>query len=143
MYRYTMHVHCTWSRSWYVHYLQSFLQDFYITLRKQHQGMDSTPITTRQLESLIRLTESRARLELREVATKEDAEEVIEIMKYRSVGVQALYLQNTVMLSPLNHSSFKIVLWAMRRIRLVPVSGFCSAEQTKVIDALWIWYNAG
>lgn len=97
---------CTvqWSRSWYVHYLQSFLQDFYITLRKQHQGMDSTPITTRQLESLIRLTESRARLELREVATKEDAEEVIEIMKYRSVGVQALYLQNTVMLSPINHS---------------------------------------
>lgn len=64
--------------------------------------MDSTPITTRQLESLIRLTESRARLELREVATKEDAEEVIEIMKYRSVG------QNTVMLSPLNHSSFKL-----------------------------------
>lgn len=70
--------------------------------------MDSTPITTRQLESLIRLTESRARLELREVATKEDAEEVIEIMKYRSVGVQALYLHNTVMLSPLNHSSFKL-----------------------------------
>ena len=62
------------------------LQDFYITLRKQHQGQDSTPITTRQLESLIRLTESRARLELREVATKEDAEDVIEIMKYRSVS---------------------------------------------------------
>lgn len=71
--------------------------------------MDSTPITTRQLESLIRLTESRARLELREVATKEDAEEVIEIMKYRLVGEQALYLQNTVMLSPLNHFlSFKL-----------------------------------
>lgn len=61
------------------------LQDFYITLRKQHQGMDSTPITTRQLESLIRLTESRARLELREVATKEDAEDVIEIMKYSMI----------------------------------------------------------
>lgn len=61
------------------------LQDFYITLRKQHQGMDSTPITTRQLESLIRLTESRARLELREVSTKEDAEEVIEIMKYSMI----------------------------------------------------------
>jgi DNA replicative helicase MCM subunit Mcm2 (Cdc46/Mcm family) len=60
-------------------------QDFYITLRKQHQGLDSTPITTRQLESLIRLTEARARLELRETATKEDAEDVIEIMKYRQV----------------------------------------------------------
>jgi len=32
---------------------------------------------------LIRLTEARARLELREVATKEDAGDVIEIMKYR------------------------------------------------------------
>ena len=52
-------------------------------LRKQHQTQDSTPITTRQLESLIRLTEARARLELREVATKEDAGDVIEIMKYR------------------------------------------------------------
>uniref|UniRef100_A0A6I8SDY5 DNA helicase MCM8 n=1 Tax=Xenopus tropicalis TaxID=8364 RepID=A0A6I8SDY5_XENTR len=33
------------------------LQDFYLELRKQNQGIDSTPITTRQLESLIRLTE--------------------------------------------------------------------------------------
>lgn len=107
--------------------------------------MDSTPITTRQLESLIRLTESRARLELREVATKEDAEDVIEIMKYRSVGVQALYVQSTVMLSPLNHSCSKIVLLAMRRIRLVPISGFRSAKQMRVIDSLWIGHhsNAG
>lgn len=70
--------------------------------------MDSTPITTRQLESLIRLTESRARLELREVATKEDAEDVIEIMKYRSVGVQGLDVQSTVMLLPLNHLLVKL-----------------------------------
>lgn len=33
------------------------LQDFYLELRKQNQSADSTPITTRQLESLIRLTE--------------------------------------------------------------------------------------
>uniref|UniRef100_A0A8B9J970 DNA helicase MCM8 n=1 Tax=Astyanax mexicanus TaxID=7994 RepID=A0A8B9J970_ASTMX len=36
------------------------LQDFYLELRKQNQSADSTPITTRQLESLIRLTEVRA-----------------------------------------------------------------------------------
>ncbi|XP_075060108.1 DNA helicase MCM8 isoform X2 [Mixophyes fleayi] len=59
------------------------LQNFYLELRKQKQGIDSTPITTRQLESLIRLTEARAKLELREEATKEDAEDVVEIMKYR------------------------------------------------------------
>ncbi|XP_055028759.2 DNA helicase MCM8 isoform X1 [Misgurnus anguillicaudatus] len=58
------------------------LQDFYLELRKQNQTADSTPITTRQLESLIRLTEARARLELREKATQSDAEDVVEIMKH-------------------------------------------------------------
>lgn len=33
------------------------LQEFYLELRKHRHGSDSTPITTRQLESLIRLTE--------------------------------------------------------------------------------------
>ena len=32
-------------------------QDFYLMLRRQYRGPDSTPVTTRQLESLIRLTE--------------------------------------------------------------------------------------
>ncbi|XP_071080734.1 DNA helicase MCM8-like [Haliotis cracherodii] len=63
------------------------LQNFYLDLRKKHQTQDSTPITTRQLESLIRLTEARARLELREVATSQDAEEVVEIMKFSMVDV--------------------------------------------------------
>ncbi|NXV06002.1 MCM8 helicase, partial [Cettia cetti] len=62
------------------------LQEFYLELRKQNQAADSTPITTRQLESLIRLTEARSRLELREKSTKEDAEDVIEIMKYSMLG---------------------------------------------------------
>ncbi|KAL4224835.1 DNA replication licensing factor mcm8 [Mactra antiquata] len=61
------------------------IQNFYLELRKQHQTQDCTPITTRQLESLMRLTEARARLELREEATKQDAEDVIEIMKYSMV----------------------------------------------------------
>ncbi|XP_015800528.3 DNA helicase MCM8 [Nothobranchius furzeri] len=58
------------------------LQDFYLSLRSQSNSADATPITTRQLESLIRLTEARAKLELREMATKNDAEDVVEIMKY-------------------------------------------------------------
>ncbi|XP_041645581.1 DNA helicase MCM8 [Cheilinus undulatus] len=58
------------------------LQDFYLSLRAQSHTADATPITTRQLESLIRLTEARARLELRETATKTDAEDVVEIMKH-------------------------------------------------------------
>ncbi|XP_073648792.1 DNA helicase MCM8 isoform X4 [Tursiops truncatus] len=62
------------------------LQDFYLELRKQSQRLNSSPITTRQLESLIRLTEARARLELREEATKQDAEDIVEIMKYSMLG---------------------------------------------------------
>ena len=56
------------------------LQDFYLQLRAKPQG-ETTPVTTRQLESLIRLTEARARLELREEATQQDAIEVVEIMR--------------------------------------------------------------
>ena len=58
-------------------------QAFYLDLRKTHHTTDSTPITTRQLESLIRLTEARARMELREECTEDDARDVIDIMKYR------------------------------------------------------------
>ncbi|XP_069669025.1 DNA helicase MCM8 [Periplaneta americana] len=58
------------------------LQKFYLDLRRQHQTSDCTPITTRQLESLIRLTEARAKLELREEATEKDAQDVVAIMKY-------------------------------------------------------------
>jgi len=49
------------------------LQEFYLDLRRKHQNQkDYTPITLRQLESLIRLTEARAKLELREEATEND-----------------------------------------------------------------------
>jgi len=63
------------------------LQDFYLMLRRQYRGPDSTPVTTRQLESLIRLTEARAKLELREEATGKDAEDVIEIVKFCLVDI--------------------------------------------------------
>ena len=57
------------------------LQEFYLGLRAQHQGGDTVPVTTRQLESLVRLTEARAKMELREEATEGDAQDVVEIMK--------------------------------------------------------------
>lgn len=49
------------------------LQHFYLELRK-HSSADGSPITARQLESLVRLVEARARLELREEITKQDAQ---------------------------------------------------------------------
>lgn len=57
------------------------IKNFYLSLRKKHQSTDSTPITTRQLESLIRLSQARAKLEMREEVTQQDALDVIEIMK--------------------------------------------------------------
>ena len=57
------------------------IKSFYLELRRNHHTVDTCPITTRQLESLIRLTEARARLELRENATRQDAEDVIEILR--------------------------------------------------------------
>lgn len=57
------------------------LKAFYLTLRRQHSSGDSTPITTRQLESLIRLSEARAKIELRELVTRQDAEDVVDMLK--------------------------------------------------------------
>jgi len=59
----------------------SVLQTFYINLRDKYRSSESTPITTRQLESMIRLAEARARLELRETVDATDASDVVEIMK--------------------------------------------------------------
>uniref|UniRef100_A0A0E0L3J5 Probable DNA helicase MCM8 n=1 Tax=Oryza punctata TaxID=4537 RepID=A0A0E0L3J5_ORYPU len=56
------------------------LQTFYLELRKQSDSVDGTPITARQLESLVRLAEARARVDLREEVTLEDAKDVIDIM---------------------------------------------------------------
>jgi DNA helicase MCM8 len=62
---------------------KSILQGFYLKLRKgaHEQAADTTPITTRQLESLIRLSEARARSVMRTVVTESDARDVIEIMR--------------------------------------------------------------
>ncbi|XP_024985408.1 probable DNA helicase MCM8 [Cynara cardunculus var. scolymus] len=57
------------------------LQEFYLKLRDRNTSADGTPITARQLESLVRLAQARARVELREEITVEDAEDVVEIMK--------------------------------------------------------------
>jgi DNA helicase MCM8 len=51
------------------------VQSFYLSLRASSCGGVSggLPITARQLESLVRLAEARARAELREIVTAEDA----------------------------------------------------------------------
>lgn len=63
------------------------LQEFYLSLRKNYKSSDHTPVTTRQLESLIRLSEARAKVELREIVSEQDARDVIEIMRESLMSV--------------------------------------------------------
>ncbi|CAG7726014.1 unnamed protein product [Allacma fusca] len=65
----------------------TIIKEYYLDLRKHHRHLDSTPVTTRQLESLVRLTEARAKAELREIATVEDARDVLEIFDFSMKGV--------------------------------------------------------
>lgn len=60
---------------------RNVLQQFYLRLRRGARTQDSTPITTRQLESLIRLCEARARAEMRTTATEDDAHDVVDLMR--------------------------------------------------------------
>ena len=60
------------------------LQDYYLNLRHPADGrqrQDSVPITTRQLEALIRLAQARAKACLRDFVMKEDALDVVELLK--------------------------------------------------------------
>ncbi|MCK5627941.1 minichromosome maintenance protein MCM [Candidatus Bathyarchaeota archaeon] len=62
------------------------LRDFYLKMRAASEEEDSpVAITARQLESLIRISEARARASLRKEVLAEDAEAAISIMK-RSLG---------------------------------------------------------
>ncbi|CAK9114454.1 DNA helicase MCM8 (Minichromosome maintenance 8) [Durusdinium trenchii] len=57
------------------------LQEFFLELRQKGSACDSTPITTRQLESLVRLAQARAKLELRDLVTAADARDIVSMMR--------------------------------------------------------------
>lgn len=57
------------------------LQRFYLELRRRGASAESTPITTRQLESMMRLAQARARVELRESVTELDARDIVSLME--------------------------------------------------------------
>jgi len=58
------------------------LESFYLDIRAGGGSEDSIPITARQLESLVRLSEASARAHLRKKVTIEDAKRAINVTKY-------------------------------------------------------------
>jgi replicative DNA helicase Mcm len=61
------------------------IKSFYLKMRSSggsDEGIKAIPISARQLEALVRLTEASARLRLSEVAAKEDALRAIDLVEY-------------------------------------------------------------
>jgi replicative DNA helicase Mcm len=59
------------------------LKDFYIKTRKQAEGGNAPiPITLRQFESMIRIAEASAKVQLSPVVRKEDAQRAIRLMEF-------------------------------------------------------------
>lgn len=57
------------------------LQKHYLEMRAARGGKDALPVTTRHLESLIRLAQARARVDLREEVTENDATDVVALLQ--------------------------------------------------------------
>lgn len=60
----------------------SVLQEYYIKMRSSAGGSRSIPISARQLEGLVRLSEASAKIHLRHEVLKEDAERAVELVDY-------------------------------------------------------------
>lgn len=77
------------------------LRDFYVDLRQKNlRSNGCNPVTMRQLESLSRLTKARAKVELRTECSKQDALDVIEIMKASMID----YYENDLSLLDMTES---------------------------------------
>jgi replicative DNA helicase Mcm len=65
------------------------MEDFYADMRRGGSEGNPIPITPRQLESIVRLSEARARMKLQNEVTPEDVDRAIHLMEYclESVGV--------------------------------------------------------
>ena len=76
------------------------LKTFYVELRNKpvlsESALRPIPISARQLQALIRLSEASAKMRLSEVVTKEDAKGAIELMKYYLMQVGYDYESKTI-----------------------------------------------
>jgi replicative DNA helicase Mcm len=59
---------------------KSKIEDYFVRMRSKAKENSPVPITARQLEALIRLSEASARIRLSDIVTEEDAERAINLM---------------------------------------------------------------
>ncbi|MEX2017448.1 MAG: AAA family ATPase, partial [Candidatus Pacearchaeota archaeon] len=75
------------------------IKRFYVDLRNRPVASETSlrpiPISARQLQALIRMSEAAAKLKLREVVTRDDAKQSIELMKYYLMEVGYDYESKT------------------------------------------------
>ncbi len=75
------------------------LKKFYVELRNKPVASESAmrpiPISARQLQALVRMSEASAKLRLSKIVTKEDTEQAIELMKYYLMQVGYDYESKT------------------------------------------------
>ena len=111
------------------------LQNYYLELRSRRDKCGGLSVYNRKLEAMIRLTEARAKLELRAEATEAHAADVIEILRYTFdndiIGWQTLskrkinkkHVQGFIQLLRTETFSNKTELFTTERLREIALDG--------------------
>ena len=113
----------------------AMLQNYYLELRSRRDKCGGLSVYNRKLEAMIRLTEARAKLELRAEATEAHAADVIEILRYtfdnNMIGWQPLsknrinkkQVQGFIQLLRTETFSTKTELFSTERLREIALDG--------------------
>lgn len=111
------------------------LKAFYMELRATRSGIDSIPVTTRQLEALIRLTQARARLDLCNLATVEHAQDVLAILRFSMVDVMSTEQNTLSMRRNINGAGMSQATQAKKFLQALQISGkaLLSSDDMKII----------
>ena len=92
------------------------LQKLYLKVRDDARGGDSLPITTRQLESLVRLAQARARMELHDSVRASDAYDVVSLMEKVSCFQEQLRFLTISTFNGLRSQLMAILLFLCRLV---------------------------
>jgi replicative DNA helicase Mcm len=117
------------------------VQEFYLETRAMGENPESpVPITARQLEALVRLAESRAKMALKKEITVDDAEAVIRLMttSLKMVGIDRETMRadiDTIMVgkTKTQRERFDLIITLVRELGEGSKEGFVQIE--KIVEA--------